>query len=290
MRVDELIANRTGPLFSVELWPPRSPAAEARLETALGELSRLRVDFASITYGAGGSTREHTHELVVRLRRDYGLLPVAHLVTAAHTREDLEAILERYTSQGIVNLLALRGDPPLESTGTLAPGELAHAIDLARLASEKYSMCVGVAAHPEGHPEAPGFEADMDRLAEKLEVADYAITQFFYTADRYARLRDALAKRGVDKPVLPGIMAPTSLSTLKRMAELSGASIPAGVASRLERYEDDPAGFQAEGTQIAIELCTDLLAMGVEGLHVFTMNQAATTVAIHEAVFGSQAG
>ena len=288
MRVDELIANRTGPLFSVELWPPRSPAAEARLEAALVELSNLRVDFASITYGAGGSTREHTHELVVRLRRDYGLLPVAHLVTAAHSQGDLEAILERYTSQGIMNLLALRGDPPLESSDELAPGDLAHAIDLARLASGKYSMCVGVAAHPEGHPEAPSFEADMDRLAEKLEVADYAITQFFYTADRYARLRDALAKRGVNKPVLPGIMAPTSLSTMKRMAELSGTSIPARVASRLERYEDDPAGFQAEGTRIAIDLCTDLLAMGVEGLHVFTMNQAATTVAIYEAVFGTR--
>ena len=287
MRVDELIANRTRPLFSVELWPPRSPAAEARLQAALSELSRLGVDFASITYGAGGSTREHTHELVTRLRRDYGLLPVAHLVTAAHTQDDLESILERYASQGIENVLALRGDPPLEASCALAPGEFNHAIDLARLASRKYSMCVGVAAHPEGHPEAPSFEVDMDRLAEKLEVADYAITQFFYTADRYARLRDALAKRGIEKPVLPGIMAPTSLSTLRRMAELSGTPIPAKVAARLERYEGDAAGFQAEGTRIAIELCTELLAMGAEGLHVFTMNQAATTVAIHEAVFGA---
>ena len=118
-------------------------------------------------------------------------------------------------------------------------------------------------------------------------MADYAITQFFYTADRYARLRDALAKRGIEKPVLPGIMAPISLSTLRRMAELSGTPIPAKVAARLERYDGDAAGFQAEGTRIAIELCTELLAMGAEGLHVFTMNQAATTVSIHEAVFGS---
>ena len=287
MRVDELIANRRRPLFSVELWPPRSPASEERLKGALDDLSHYPLDFASITYGAGGSTREFTHELVVHLHRNFGLVPVAHLVTAAHSKNDLEHILARYAAEGIENVLALRGDPPLGAVAELAAGDLRNAIDLARLASGSYGMCVGVAAHPEGHPEATSFATDMDFLAAKLEVADFAISQFFYTADQFFRLRDELDKRGVVKPLIPGIMAPTSLSTLRRMAELSGTTIPQGTVSRLSRYEGDPAGFIAEGTQIAIELASQVLEAGAVGIHVYTMNQAKTTIAIYEALYGN---
>lgn len=290
MRVDDLIRDRKGPLFSVELWPPRSPASEARLTHALESLSSLSIDFASITYGAGGSTRNFTHDLVLRLQREYGLAPVAHLVTAAHAKVDLQEILERYVSEDVHNVLALRGDPPLDSSGHLAVGELEHAIELALVAKEDYAMCVGVAAHPEGHPDAVSFESDMDFLGAKLEVADYAITQFFYTASEYYRLVEELDKRGVAKPVIPGIMAPTSLSTLKKMAELSGTSIPTAIFSRLEPYENDPDGFLAEGTSIAIELAAELLSSGVVGIHVFTMNQPATTIAIHEALFAKPKG
>ncbi len=286
MRVDELIAKRKRPLFSVELWPPRSPASEERLLHALGELSHYTLDFASITYGAGGSTREFTHELVVNLHRNFGLVPVAHLVTAAHTRADLEYILARYVGEGIENLLALRGDPPLDAPSGLAAGELKNAVDLARLATESYGMCVGVAAHPEGHPDSKSYSVDMDFLAAKLEVADFAITQFFYTAEQFFRLRDELDRRGVVKPVIPGIMAPTSLSTLKRMAELSGTSIPERISTRLARFEDDPASFVAEGTQIAIELAAEVLEGEAVGIHVYTMNRAETTIAIYRSLFG----
>lgn len=284
MRVDEILASRRRPLFSVELWPPRTSKSETRLTEALEQISKLDIDFASITYGAGGSTRENTHELVVRLKRDYGLSPVAHLVTGAHNKRDIEEILTRYQSSDIDNLLALHGDPPLSSNDTLSEGELAHAIDLARMAKTEFDFCVGVAVHPNGHPNSVGVAEDLDFQAEKLAVADYAITQFFYRSTAYFELVDQLALRGIYKPIIPGLMAPTSYSTLNKMAELSGSVIPREVEARLIKHQDDPSAFQKEGTLIAIELAVELLSAGAPGIHVFTMNQAATTVAIYEAL------
>lgn len=288
MRVDELLSNKSRPLFSVELWPPRSAASETRLTEALERLSQLKIDFASITYGAGGSTRENTHALVVRLMRDYGLPPVAHLVTGAHTRLELEAILARYRQSGVDNLLALHGDPPLEGNEALEIGELSHAIDLARMAKFEYNFCVGVALHPNGHPSAITPALDAQFQAEKLAVADYAITQFFYKTSDYIELVDQMNAHRVFKPILPGIMAPTSFSTLNKMAEMSGTLVPSDTYERLAKYRDDSVSFQKEGTLIAIELAAELLEYGAPGIHVFTMNQANTTVAIYESLnFGS---
>ncbi len=276
--ISEALAR--GRCFSIELWPPRTPASEQRLEEVLADLAPLHPTFASITYGAGGSTRERTHDLVVRLQREGAITPMAHLVCAAHSRSELTDILTRYREEGVDNVLALRGDPPLDSDQDLAAGELAHAIELAELAKQVGPFCVAVAAHPEGHPEAPDIASDRRRLAQKMEVADFAITQFFFSKDDYWRLVDDLAALGVDKPVIPGIMPITNVRTLTRMAELSGAKVPESIAERVEAVADRPDEVRRIGVEVALELASELLADQVPGLHLYTMNQSAATLEI----------
>lgn len=275
---------RAGFCLSVELWPPRTPEATERLEQTLAGLGALGLGFASITYGAGGSTRERTHDLVVRLQEEGRITPMAHLTCAAHRRAELVEILERYRAAGVENVLALRGDPPLGASAPLPAGELAHAEELVALAKDTGDFCVAVAAHPAGHPEAESPARDLDHLARKLERADFAVTQFFFAAGEYVRLRDALAARGVDKPLVPGVMPITSAKTLERMAQLSGAPVPAALAERVAACGDDGAGVRRLGVDIATELCEQLRAEGAPGLHFYTMNQVQATVAVCEAL------
>lgn len=267
-----------GPTVSVELWPPRTPEAAERLRAAMGELEALRPAFASITYGAAGSARERTHDLVLELHARGAIVPMAHLTCVAHARHELEEILERYRAAGIENLLALRGDHPAGEPAA-CPGELAHAIELVHLAKAR-GFCVAVAAHPHGHPEATDPVADLDHLAAKLEAADLGITQFLYGAEEYLRLRDALARRGVDRPLLAGIMPITGPRTLTRMAELSGVPVPDALVGRVAAAGEDLAAVREVGVEIATELCARLLAEGVDGLHFYTMNQIAATAEI----------
>jgi methylenetetrahydrofolate reductase (NADPH) len=277
-RIDSLLA--AGQCLSIEMWPPRNEASEARLERALVELSALRPAFISITYGAGGSTRERTHELVVRLEQEVGVTAMAHLTCAAHAREELELILARYAEAGIENILALRGDRPLAAEGPLEDGELKNAVELVELARETGSFCVAVAAHPQGHPEASDRESDRRRLAEKLRVADFAITQFFFRLEDYLDLVEWLAAHGVDKPVIPGIMPITNARTVRRMAELSGCALPQAIVDRVDAVADRPSDVRKIGVELATELCQKLLAEGVPGLHIYTMNEAAATTEI----------
>ncbi|MGD0345057.1 MAG: methylenetetrahydrofolate reductase [Acidimicrobiales bacterium] len=277
-RIDELLRSTSS--LSIELWPPKTPEATAHLQEALPRLYELHPTFASITYGAGGSTRERTHELVVQIHRQGRTEPMAHLAGFAHRRGELVEILERYARASVENVLALRGDPPRDAPGPFAVGELAHAIDLVELVKSVAPFCVAVAAHPEGHPTAPDLATDRRHLAAKLGVADFAITQFFFRVSDYLRLVDDLARLGVTKPVIPGIMPILNLKSVARMAELSGAAIPDEVTARVERVAEDPEAVRAAGIEIATELCRDLLAEGAPGLHFYTMNQVSATVAI----------
>jgi methylenetetrahydrofolate reductase (NADPH) len=279
-RIDAMLAQRT--TLSIELWPPRTEEAKTHLERALESLYALEPDFASITYGAGGSTRERTHELVVEIERDGRTAPMAHLTCAAHRRDELETILRRYADAAIDNILALLGDPPAGSTAPLAEGELPHAIDLVELAKEVAPFCVAVAAHPSGHPASKDLAADRRFLAEKLELADFAITQIFFDLGEYLRLIEDLVALGVEKPVLPGVMPITSVRSVTRMAELSGAELPRSVVEAIDAVADDPEAVRAVGIEIATELCEKLLAAGAPGLHFYTMNQVSATVAICE--------
>jgi methylenetetrahydrofolate reductase (NADPH) len=277
-RIDALL--RRARSLSIELWPPKTPEATAHLQEALPRLYELHPTFASITYGAGGSTRERTHELVVQIQRQGHTEPMAHLACFAHRRGELVEILERYARAGVENVLAVRGDPPRDAPGSFAAGELAHAIDLVELVKSVAPFCVAVAAHPEGHPTAPDLVTDRRHLAAKLGVADLAITQFFFRVSDYLRLVDDLAGLGVTKPVIPGIMPILNLKSVVRMAELSGAAVPDEVTARVERVAEDPDAVRAAGIEIATELCRDLLAEGAPGLHFYTMNQVSATVAI----------
>jgi methylenetetrahydrofolate reductase (NADPH) len=272
-RISDLLGQ--GRCFSFEFFPPKTDEAEAQLQRTLLELAPLRPSFVSITYGAGGTTRERTHDLVVDILRSTAMTPMAHLCCAGHREDELRAILGHYRDEGVENILALRGDPPAELN--LPPGDFAHAVELVELARELGSFSVGVAAHPEGHPASPDLASDRRHLAAKLTAADFAVTQFFFRLEDYLRLVDDLRDLGVDRPVLPGIMPVTNLSQVTRFAALSGAEFPAEFAARLEAVAEDPAEVRRIGVEVASELCRALLEAGAPGLHFYTLNRSPAT-------------
>lgn len=260
--------------LSFEFFPPKTEAASETLRTTLDELALLRPDFVSVTYGAGGSTRDRTHEIVSHIRQHTPMLPMAHLTCVGHQRSELQAILARYAEADVSHILALRGDPP---AGVELDSELDHATDLVELVRSCGEFVVGVAAHPEGHPASLTKGDDLDRQSEKLSLADFAITQMFFEADVYSEFVDAMAARGVVTPVIPGIMPVANLAQVARMAELSGAAFPAAVEARLRAADDSNGGVAAEGIVIATELSEELLRRGAPGLHYYTMNKSSAT-------------
>jgi methylenetetrahydrofolate reductase (NADPH) len=264
-----------GRCFSFEFFPPRTADAEAQLDRALAELAPLHPSFVSVTYGAGGTTRERTHQLVVNIQRTTAVPTMAHLTCAAHTEAELREILEGYWEQGVENILALRGDPPVELG--LPPGDFRYASELVELIRDTGGFSVGVAAHPEGHPACPDRQTDRRHLASKLSRADFAITQFFFRLDDYLSLVDDLVRLGVNRPVIPGIMPVTNVSQVQRFAQLSGAEFPADLAERLQAAADDPDEVRRIGVDVAAELCRDLLDAGAPGLHFYTLNRAQAT-------------
>ena len=264
-----------GTTYSFEFFPPRSGEAEAQLTATLHHLEPLRPSFVSITYGAGGSTRERTERLVVEILRRTTMTPMAHLTCVGHRRAELVDILERYRRHGVVNLLALRGDPP---AGADRPeGDLGHALELVELARELGPFSIGVAAHPEGHPQAPDRATDRRHLAAKLARADFAVTQFFFRCEDYLGLVDDLAALGVERPVIPGIMPVTNVAQIERFAALSGARVPAPLRARLAAAAHDPAEVRRVGVAAATELCAELLAAGAPGLHFYTLTRSTAT-------------
>jgi methylenetetrahydrofolate reductase (NADPH) len=204
---------------------------------------------------------------------------MAHITCAAHTRAELVGIVERYQDAGIENLLALRGDPPKDLG--LPPGDLEYAVDLVRLIREVGDFCVGVAAHPEPHPQSRSLESDRRHTAEKLVEADFAITQFFFDAAHYFDLVESLRALGVHKPVIPGIMPVLSLAGTKRMAEMQGSEFPEWFAEKLRPYQDDPEAVRRIGIEEATSLCRELLDGGAPGLHFYTLNRSPATREIY---------
>jgi methylenetetrahydrofolate reductase (NADPH) len=278
LKISEILQR--GHSYSFEFGPPRTEQMEETLARTLAELEPLGPSYVSVTYGAGGSTRERTHDLVVQILNDTTMVPMAHLTCACHTRAELVEIVERYGHAGIENILALGGDPPKDLD--LPDGELEYAIELVRLVRETGDFCIGVAAHPEPHPRSPSVSEDRRRTAEKLAEADFAITQFFFDAAHYFDLVESLREMGVHKPVIPGIMPVTTIASVKRMAELQGSEFPAWLLAKLEAAGDDPAAVRAVGIGEATELCSRLLAGGAPGLHFYTMNRSTATREIYE--------
>jgi len=280
-RISDLLA--AGPTYSFEFFPPKSDAELAVLVSTLRELEPLRPSFVSVTYRGGRESRQRTYDLVTGMLHTSTLTPMAHLICVAHSRLELAEILVAYRRAGIENLMALGGDPP--SDPGAGPGELAHAIELVRLAREIGGFSIGVAAHPAGHPSSPDLVTDRDRLAEKLSVADFGVTQFFFEASAYDSLVADLAARGVDKPVLPGIMPVTSLRSVPRMATM-GAPVPGWMVARLEAAAaaGGDEAVRREGIAITTDLCRSLVERGAPGLHFYTLNRSSATREIYAAL------
>jgi len=277
-RIADLLAD--GRTFSFEFFPPKTDAAQLSLGRTIAELEPLGPSFVSVTYGAGGSTRQRTHEVVAWVRRETGITPMAHLTCAGHRRVEIADILDAYRAAAIENILALGGDPPKDQVDSLPPSDYAYAAELVEDVRRAGPFSIGVAAHPEGHPRSPDRETDRRHLAAKLARADFAITQFSFEAGHYVRLVDELDRLGVRKPVIPGVMPVTNKGQVVRMAELSGAAFPSWLAERLELVTD-PDEVRRIGVEVATELCADLLEAGAPGLHFYTLNRSSATREIY---------
>ena len=270
--------------FSVELFPPKDAEGEARLWSAVESLRTLALDFVSVTYGAGGSTRDRTIRIAEEFTTKTGLSTVAHLTCVGSTKDELTEILRHYKSAGITRILALRGDPVggPRAPWVTTPGGFDHADQLVDLAMSEGGIEVGVAAFPDGHPASNGdFARDIDTLIRKEERgATFATTQFFFESSSYERMVDALAARGSTLPVIAGILPITNGKGLTRMAELSGTPIPEEIRLRVSELGEDAAGIRSYGIELATELAEKLLALKVPGLHFYTMNNASSMMEI----------
>jgi methylenetetrahydrofolate reductase (NADPH) len=273
---DLLAAGRT---FSFEFFPPKTDGAQLTLGRTIAELEPLRPSFVSVTYGAGGTTRSRTHEVVAWVRQETAITPMAHLTCQGHTRAEIAGILDDYRAAGIENILALGGDPPKDPVD-VRPSDYEFASDLLHDVASTAAFSVGVAAHPELHPRSPDRVTDRQFLAAKLERADFAITQFFFEAEHYVRLVDELADHGCTKPVIPGIMPITNVGQVARMAAMSGAAIPTSITDRLDGI-DDPEEVRRIGVDVATHLASQLLDAGAPGLHFYTLNRSTATREIY---------
>lgn len=273
--------------FSFEFFPPRTPESTEKLFEAIVRLEALQPSFVSITYGAGGSTRERTHDLVVRLRKTTTLDPIPHLTCVGHSSSDIREILERYAEAGVCNLLALRGDPPKDAPHTMGDfqyaSDLVHTIRVFQGHPDARGFGIGVAGFPEGHPATPNRLLELDYLKAKVDAgADYICTQLFFDNHDFYDFRDRCELAGIHVPILAGIMPITSTSGLHRMAELAaGTRFPARLLKALSRANGDPQAVQQIGTHYATEQCSDLLLNNVAGIHFYTLNQSVATQDIY---------
>lgn len=281
------LVREGGRSFSFEFFPPKDEAGEAQLWDAINALEPYRPTFVSVTYGAGGSTRDSTVRVTGRIARETSMTPLAHLTCVGHTVGELEAILDSYADAGVGNVLALRGDPSDGPRADWTPtdGGLSYATELVQLARGRGDFTVGVAAFPEGHPSSGSLDHDADVLVEKARAgAAFAVTQMFFRAADYFALVERVRDRGVDLPILPGIMPILNLSAIRRQGELMGTSVPDEVVARISAYDGDPAAVRAEGIAVAAELCEELLAGGAPGLHFYTLNRSKATLEIFAAL------
>jgi len=286
MRIDELFDRAREPVFSFEFFPPKTPDGEANLFEALQALAPMRPDFVSVTYGAGGSTRDKTIEMVTRIRDEFDLEAMAHFTCVSATTEELRGTLDELARHGVENVLALRGDPPKgQEEWTKTEGGLEYSRELVELIARDYDFSIGAACFPEVHIHATDAESDLRYLKEKVDAgARFLITQLFFDnafyEDFVARARDI----GIDVPIMAGIMPITNVDQIQRFTAMCGSAIPAALSEQLEARREDPQAVTEFGVAYATLQCADLLAKGAPGIHFYTLNRSPATRAILSAL------
>ena len=268
--------------FSFEFFPPKTEQAIANLRGTVAKLAELKPSFCSVTFGAGGSTREMTYETVVEIQETTGIEAAPHISCIASTRDNIREVLQAYQAKGIRHIVALRGDMP---SGMMSAGEFRYANELVEFIRDETGdhFHIEVAAYPEVHPQAPNLDADLRNFKRKVEAgADTAITQYFYNPGAYFRFVSDCEKLGIDLPIVPGIMPITNYTQLSRFSEACGAEIPRWIRKRLEAFGDDRESIRAFGVEVVTILCERLLEQGAPGLHFYTLNQSEACLAIWE--------
>ncbi len=287
MRIDQIIAEADEPLFSFEFFPPKSDAGERVLGLALESLRALSPDFVSVTYGAGGSSRDRTLELTKWIKQELGIEAMAHLSCVGSTREELQEIVDDMSAAGIENILALRGDPPRGQSGWEAhPGGLSYSTELAGLIRADYPhLCIGGACFPEVHPEAADLAHDLRFLKDKVDSGvSFLVTQLFFDNELYFRFVDEARAAGIEVPIVPGVMPITDLRQIKTITGMCGATIPPSLLEALEWRSHDPEAVLQLGVSYATLQCAELLARGAPGIHFYTLNRSHATRAILSAL------
>ena len=285
MRIDQILAGE-GPVFSFEFFPPKTEAGEQNLYAALSELRTLEPAFVSVTYGAGGSSREKTIGIVKRIKDEFGLEAMAHFTCVGATVAELRGTLEEMQAAGIDNVLALRGDPPDgEEQWTKTEGGLEYSRELVELIAGDYPFAIGAACFPETHVHAESAERDLQYLAEKTQAGvDFLITQMFFENDYYFDFLGRARQAGVTVPIIPGIMPITRVGQVERMAQMCGSAIPEGLRAELHARGEDPEAVLDFGVAYATLQCAELLAAGAPGVHFYTLNRSPATRAILSAL------
>jgi len=291
MRIDQLL-GRGGPSISFEFFPPKTDAGFGQLFSAIEELRPLKPSYVSVTYGAGGSTRQKTVDLVGRIQNELEIRAMAHLTCVGHTAEEIGGILDELWKSGIRNVLALRGDPPAgQSQFVATPGGFGYANELVGYVKSRRDFCIGVAGYPEGHPQCLNRTRDLEHLKAKVDAGGcFVITQLFFDNAEFYRFRDEARAMGIAAPIIAGIMPITNVSQIKRFVSMCGAKIPHRLLKKLEGVEADPEAVHRTGVEYAAMQCADLLFNEVDGLHFYTLNKSKATVGVVERLKGHLPG
>jgi methylenetetrahydrofolate reductase (NADPH) len=282
MQIRDLFGD-SKPVFSFEFFPPKTEQGEKSLLQTIGRLRELKPSFVSVTYGAGGSTRQKTVEITTRVKREYGIESMAHLTCVGHDRTEIAAILDHLRECGIENVLPLRGDPPRGEAAFVRPAVgFGFASELVSfIQSRGYPFCLGGAAYPEGHVECPDRDLDLEHLRRKVEAGiHFIITQLFFNNADYVSFIERARGVGIELPIVPGIMPITNLAQIDRITKMCGARIPHELRARLNEVEEDEDAVRAIGIEYSTEQCRELLARGAPGIHFYTLNQSPATAAI----------